>query len=81
MRVRFKFHERASDQERRDVIDSLDAGAERLFPRDDDPELAAMYVTELPDDEQAAAALASLRKAEAVEFAEPEPPRGLPWRG
>jgi len=78
MNVRFKFHARASDQERRDVIDTLAAGAERLFPDDADPELATMYVTEVPDDKHAADALAALRRAEAVEFAEPEPPRHLP---
>ena len=77
MKVRFKFHARTSDSERQEVIDTLAAGAERLFPRDDDPELAAMYVTDLSG-KDAAGALAALRRAEAVEFAEPEPPRGLP---
>jgi hypothetical protein len=77
MKVRFKFHARASDKERRQVIDSLAAGAERLFPGDEDPELASLYVTELPDDRHAADALAALQRSEAVEFAEPEPPRHL----
>jgi hypothetical protein len=78
MKVRFKFHARASDRERREVIDSLAEGAERLFPDDEDPELASMYVTDVPEDRDAAGAIAALRRAEAVEFAEPEPPRGLP---
>jgi hypothetical protein len=77
MKVRFKFHAHASDSERRDVIDTLAEGAERLFPDDDDPELASMYVTEFPD-QHGADALAALRRADAVEFAEPEPPRHLP---
>jgi len=77
MKVRFKFHARASDGERRHVIDTLAAGAERLFPDDDDPELASMYVTDLSG-EDAAGALSALRRAEAIEFAEPEPPRHLP---
>lgn len=77
MRVRFKFHARASDSERREVIDRLATGAERLFPDDDDPELASMYVTDYSGHD-AAGALAALKRAEAVEFAEPEPPRRLP---
>ena len=77
MRVRFKFHARASDAERREVIDTLAAGAERLFPDDEDPELASMYVTEIPD-KGGADALQELRRAQAIEFAEPEPPRHLP---
>ena len=77
MKIRFKFHARASDEDRREVIDTLAAGAERLFPDDEDPELASMYVTDFSG-RDAADALAALRRAEAVEFAEPEPPRHLP---
>jgi hypothetical protein len=51
-------------------------GAVQLFPDDPDPELAALYVVELPDDE-AADTLAELKRSSAVEFAEPEAARGL----
>jgi hypothetical protein len=36
-----------------------------------------MYVTEIPD-KGGADALQELRRAQAIEFAEPEPPRHLP---
>jgi hypothetical protein len=51
-------------------------GAVRLFPDDDDPELASLYVVELPDDE-AQDTLKDLKRSNAVEFAEPQPERGL----
>ena len=51
-------------------------GAVPLFPDEDDPELAALYVVELPDDE-AEQTLARLKSSSSVEFAEAQPERGL----
>jgi hypothetical protein len=51
-------------------------GAVRLFPDDEDPELAALYVVERADDE-AEDTLTALRRSSAVEFAEPQPERRL----
>jgi hypothetical protein len=51
-------------------------GAVRLFPDDDDPELASLYVVELPEHE-AAGTLEDLKRSAAVEFAEPQAERGL----
>jgi hypothetical protein len=51
-------------------------GAVRLFPDEDDPELASLYVVELPDDE-AEDMLRTLKHSSAVEFAEPQAERGL----
>jgi hypothetical protein len=67
VKIQFKLREGAS----------LDVpGAVRLFPDDDDPELASLYVVELPDDE-AEETLAGLKRSSAVEFAEPQAERGL----
>ena len=67
MKIQFKLREGAA----------LDvAGAVPLFPDDDDPELAALYVLELPDDE-AAETLTKLKRSSAVEFAEAQPERRL----
>jgi len=44
MRIRFKFRESANPGEREQVLDGLPADAERLFPDEADPELAALYV-------------------------------------
>ena len=67
MKIQFKLREGAA----------LDvAGAVPLFPGDDDPELAALYVIELPDDE-AEEALTKLKCSSAVEFAEAQPERRL----
>jgi hypothetical protein len=52
------------------------AGAVPLFPGDDDPELAALYVVELPDDE-AEETLTKLKRSSAVECAEAQPERRL----
>ena len=52
-------------------------GAVRLFPDEDDPELASLYVVELPDDD-AEETLAKLKRSSAVEFAEPQAERRLP---
>jgi hypothetical protein len=51
-------------------------GAVRLFPDEQDPELAALYVVERADDE-ADDTLAALRRSRSVEFAEPQPERRL----
>ena len=67
MRIQFKLREGAT----------LDVpGAVRLFPDDTDPELASLYVVELPDDE-ASEALDELKRSSAVEFAEPQAERWL----
>jgi hypothetical protein len=51
-------------------------GAVPLFPDEADPELASLYVLELPDDE-AEERLRDLKRSRAVEFAEPQAERGL----
>jgi hypothetical protein len=51
-------------------------GAVPLFPDEADPELASLYVLELPDDE-AEERLKDLKRSRAVEFAEPQAERGL----
>ncbi|TML28412.1 MAG: hypothetical protein E6G26_06175 [Actinobacteria bacterium] len=67
MKIQFKLREGAT----------LDlAGAVRLFPDENDPELASLYVVELPDDE-AEDTLRTLKRSSAVEFAEPQAKRGL----
>ena len=67
MRIQFKLREGAS----------LDVdGAQRLFPDEDDPELASLYVVELPDTE-AEETLTKLKRSSAVEFAEPQAERRL----
>jgi hypothetical protein len=67
VKIQFKLREGAS----MDV-----PGAVRLFPDEDDPELASLYVVELPDDE-AEDTLKELKRSSAVEFAEPQAERGL----
>ena len=67
MKIQFKLRDGAT----------LDVpGAAQLFPDDPDPELASLYVVELPDDE-AESTLAKLKRSSAVEFAEQQPERGL----
>jgi hypothetical protein len=51
-------------------------GAVQLFPDETDPELATLYVVEVPDDD-AADTLGELKSSSAVEFAEPEAERRL----
>jgi hypothetical protein len=51
-------------------------GAVQLFPEESDPQLASLYVVEVPDDE-ADGKLAQLKRSRAVEFAEPEAERRL----
>jgi hypothetical protein len=67
VKIQFKLREGAS-------VDL--PGAVRLFPDDDDPELASLYVVELPDDE-AEDTLRELKRSTAVEFAEPQAERRL----
>lgn len=67
MKIQFKLREGAS-------VDV--PGAVRLFPDEDDPELASLYVVELPDDE-AEDTLRELKRSTAVEFAEPQAERRL----
>ncbi len=79
MRIQFKFHEQADDEQRRRVLERLDRDAdqvERLFPADDDPELATQYVAHLQD-ESASKALAMLKRSKVVQFAEPQAERRL----
>jgi hypothetical protein len=51
-------------------------GAVPIFPDEDDPELASLYVVELPDDD-AEETLERLKRSSAVEFAEPQAERRL----
>jgi hypothetical protein len=51
-------------------------GAVQLFPDETDPELAALYVVDVSDDD-AADTLGELKRSSAVEFAEPEAERRL----
>jgi hypothetical protein len=67
VKIQFKLREGAS-------VDV--PGAVRLFPDEDDPELASLYVVELPDDE-AESTLEDLKRSSAVEFAEAQAERGL----
>jgi hypothetical protein len=67
VKIQFKLREGAS-------VDV--PGAVRLFPDEDDPELASLYVVELPDD-RAEDTLEELKHSSAVEFAEPQAERGL----
>ena len=75
MKIQFKLREDANESECRRVVDDV-AHAERLFPDERDPELAALYVAELPDDD-AADTLEELQRSTAVEFAEPQAARRL----
>ena len=58
------------------MLDGLPADAERLFPDETDPELAALYVVSVAD-AHGASALRHLQRSAAVEFAEPEVERRL----
>jgi hypothetical protein len=75
VKIQFKLREDADESEGRRVVDDV-AHAERLFPDERDPELATLYVAELPDDD-AADTLAELQRSAAVEFAEPQAARRL----
>jgi hypothetical protein len=75
VKIQFKLREDADDDECRRVVATV-AQAERLFPDDDDPELATIWVADVPDD-RAADTLDELKRSRAVEFAEPEAERGL----
>jgi uncharacterized pyridoxamine 5'-phosphate oxidase family protein len=75
MRIQLKFHQDADAEERRRVLDELPS-VERLFPGEDDPELEAFYVADLPDNE-AETTLADLKRSKAVAFAEPQAERKL----
>jgi hypothetical protein len=76
VRIRFKFRESANPGQREEVLDGLPTDAERLFPKETDPELAALYVTSVAD-AHGANALRHLQRSDAVEFAEPEAERHL----
>ena len=71
MKIRLKFADGASEDDRSRVLASLDA-VEAVFPDEADPELAALYVAEADEDR-----LAALKRSAAVEFAEPEAERRL----
>jgi hypothetical protein len=73
VKIQFKLRPDAEPAECRRVVHDV-ARAERLFPDDDDPELATLYVADLPDD-RAAKALDELHRSDAVEFAEAQPMR------
>ena len=75
MKIQFKLRAGAEEGERRRVVHDV-AHAERLFPADDDPNLGALYVADVPA-ERAEATLDELQRSSAVEFAEPQAERGL----
>jgi hypothetical protein len=75
VKIQFKLRADADESECRRVVDDV-AHAERLFPDERDPELATLYVAELPDDD-AADTLGELQRSTAVEFAEPQAVRRL----
>jgi hypothetical protein len=75
VKIQFKLREDADESECRRVVHHV-AHAERLFPDERDPELATLYVAELPDDD-AADTLGELQRSTAVEFAEPQAARRL----
>ena len=68
MKIQFKLREGASLEV---------PGAVQLFPDESDPELASLYVLEVPDDD-ADGRLDELKRSSAIEFAEPEATRRLP---
>ncbi len=76
MKLRFKFKGRTTQAARDAILDTVRAlGARevrRLFPDASDAELATLYTVELGDAADPAPVLAELKRAEAVEFAEPD---------
>jgi hypothetical protein len=82
VKVQFKFNQKASGAERKQVLDQVQDGeaqVEPLFPDEHDPELSSIFVADLPEeyDDFARRVLALLEESPAVEFAEPEVERKL----
>jgi hypothetical protein len=81
VRVEFKFREGAPPEQREAVVKRVTkAGAHtvvRLFPDEQDPELASLYKAEGVPDEAVASLVSALDAHEAVEFAERTPERKL----
>lgn len=78
--VQFKFRSDSTSDDRQRLLSRLeDSGAdrvERLFPDAPDDELAAFY-SALVNDRQFSKLLSLLKRAKAIEFAEPQPERRL----
>ena len=81
MRLEFKFRESAPPELRKQVVDQVATfgatSVERLFPDEQDPELASLYKAEGLPAERAEEVVSTLGRHEAIEFAEPTPERKL----
>ena len=79
MKLQFKFRETAPSPAREALLSELcDRGAakvRRLFPQEEDAELAALHVVEIEGDGAAGRLIELLERSPAVEFAESEAPR------
>ena len=79
MKLQFKFREDTPSTAREALASELcDEGAvrvRRLFPQEEDGELAALHVVEVAEDQTARRLIKMLEQSPAVEFAETEAPR------
>lgn len=80
-RILFKFDEETRPDDRERVIKELPEASrltvDRVFPDDDDPELASLYKVDGGDDVDATSVLEHLAESVEVEFAEEEISREL----
>jgi hypothetical protein len=81
VRLEFKFLESAPPDRRESVVDEVaKLGAtrvERVFPDEQDPELASLYKAEGVPDHRADAIVKQIGSHDVVEYAEPTPERKL----
>lgn len=81
MKLQFKFNEASNTADRKKVIRELNAsGAQnvrRLFPEEEDAELAALYMVDYTDESTGQGLLKLLQSEAAVQFAEGEVRRKL----
>ena len=79
MKLQFKFREDTLSPAREALAAELReegaVGVRRLFPQEDDAELAALHVVEVEEDQAARRLIELLERSPAVEFAESEAPR------
>ena len=79
MKLQFKFRETTPSPAREALLTELSdhgaAGVRRLFPDEQDAELAALHVVEVEEDRVARRLIEMLERSPAVEFAEGESPR------
>ena len=79
MKLQFKFLENTPSLAREALLTELcvhgAAGVRRLFPQEEDVELAALHVVEIEGDGAAGRLIELLERSPAVEFAESESPR------